>query len=240
MSNLLPAPHYPIQLRTRKTQLLTAIACATGFAVIGVSSVYAAGTNLDSSFRYPVETAVFCAAFWGSWFSISLFSVAACLREELTVTSTSISLKGVFRTKILAISDVSYLKWRLRPASCGSAVIESRATRVTIDFNSYTADERAVLAAFLRKSISEDVHENWISFDECWRRQSLPPQRSRGTAFACMTLFVATGVICAYLWRIQLGISCLIASLASFACALCYLYRILMFVPAPKTSTDLQ
>ena len=219
---------FPIYLRPGKSLLILGIVSAIGFAVIGVWSVVAAATNLDGSFKYPFETAVICAIFWGSWFATSIFLIATCVRATLTVTSTSISRRSLFRTKVVTISDVSCLKWRVWSFS-GRAVIQTPATRISIDFDDYTSKERTVLITALRDLVSSDVQQNWDKFDKSMRGDSSLRDKPRETAWICLTSFLVTGVICGYCWSIQLGSRFLIGCLACIAAAIWYLVRIRRF-----------
>jgi hypothetical protein len=218
----------PIALRVRKSYLITGVVCAIGFAVIGTGSVLAAATNIDGSFRYPVQTAVFCGIFWGVWFTASLIIIAASLRERLTVTSHSITQQGVFRTRSIAISDIANLRWRTRPVG-GGAAIRSLNARIKIHFDNFTAEERGLLITRLHELISEDNQENWDTFSDVQRASPLPPKESRWTAIACMALFLVTGAVLVYCWHIQFGPMFLVVGIASVLAGLWYLFRIVRY-----------
>ncbi len=228
---------YPIYLRLRKSLFILGIVSAIGFSVIGVWSVVAAAKNYDGSFKYPIETAVICAIFWGSWFAASICLIATCVRATLTVTSTSISWNGVFRTKVVTISDVSCLKWRVWSFS-GRAVIQTPAMRISLDFDDYTSEERTILITALRELVSCDVQQNWDKFDKSMRRDSSLRHKPRETAWICLACFLVTGVICGYCWSIQLGSRFLIGSLACFGAVIWYLARIRRFDQDLNLNTD--
>lgn len=126
----------PIELRVRRSYLATGIICAIGFAIIGTVSVVVAAWNIDGSFPNPTPMAVFFGVFWGAWFLLSLYSIAASYREKLTVTSDTVTQACVFLTRTIRVSDVTTAKWRARPVG-GSIVIRSSRSRNKIDFNNF-------------------------------------------------------------------------------------------------------
>lgn len=219
-----------LQLRVRKSYLIIGAVSAIGFAGFGIWSVFASALNIDGSFPHPVLIAIFAGFFWGGWFLASLYVVAAYFREKLTVTSQSITQKGVFRTRATAISDVTSVKWRAWPVG-GSIVIRYPHSRMTIHFDNFITDEREQLISCLRELISEDCQANWDVFVSSQQPAPAHPQESRGSAILCMALFFIMAAVFLYCWLIQYAPSFLVIGVACGLAGVWYVFRILKFVP---------
>jgi len=220
----------PLQLRVRKSYLIIGIFCAIGFAAFGTWSVLVAALNLDGSFPRPLPAAVFFGAFWGGWFVLSLYIIAASCREELTITSDSITQQGIFRTRTTAISGVTSLKWRTWPVG-GSVVIRYPNSRIKIHFDNFLPHEREELTFRLRELLPEDRQNNWAAFASLQNSKPIHPARSRSSAILCMAMFFITAVVFVYFWHIRFGLHLLFIGAACGLASLWYLIRIIKFVP---------
>ncbi|MFO0941471.1 MAG: hypothetical protein U0930_11965 [Pirellulales bacterium] len=178
--------------------------------------------------------AVSFGIFWGGWFLLSLYIIAASCREKLTVTSESITQEGVFRTRTTAVSNVTSAKWRAWPAG-GSIVIRYPRSRIKIDFANFLASERAELILRLRELISEDCQNNWAVFISSQQRAPIQSKRSRSSAILCMALFFTAAVVCVYCWHIRSGLQFFSAGVACSLAGMWYLIRIIKFVPDSET-----
>ncbi len=226
----------PLQLRVRKSYLILGVVCAIGFAAIGTWSVVVAAWNIDGSFPHPIPMAVFFGIFWGAWFLLSLYIIAASRREKLTVTSQSIAQAGVFRSRTTALSDVTSVKWRAWPVG-GSIVIRYPHSRIKIHFDSFLTKEREELISRLRELISEDCQDNWDVFISSQQAIPTHPQKSRSSAILCMVLFFTAAVVSVYCWRIRFGLPFLAVGVACGLAGAWYLFRIIRFVPDSNSET---
>lgn len=224
----------PLRLRVRRSYLTRGIVCAIGFAAIGTWSVLVVALNIDEAVSRRILMAVFFGVFWGAWFFLSLYLIAASCREQLTVTSQSIMQKGVFSTQTTDVPDVTSVTWYTWPKG-GSIVIRCCRSRIAIHFDNFLPVEREQLISRLRELVSEDCQNNWEAFvrSQCPKR----PQKSRAIAVLCMALFFAIAVVCLYGWRIRLGNQFLGVGVVSGVVGLGYLLRILRFVPSENSES---
>ena len=174
--------------------------------------------------------AVFFGMFWGGWFVLSLYIIAASCREKLTITSESITQEGVFRTRTTAVSGVTSLKWRAWPVG-GSVVIRYPNSWITIHFDNFLAHEREELISRLRELISEDCQNNWAVFTSSQHPTPIHPAKSRSSAILCMGIFFITAAVFVYCWHIRFGFQFLLIGVACGLAGLWYLIRIIKFVP---------
>ncbi len=219
----------PLQLRVRKSYLILGVVCAIGFAAIGTWSVVVAASNIDGSFPHPIPMAVFSGIFWGAWFLLSLYIIAASRREKLTVTSHSITQEGVFRSRTTAMSDVTSVKWRTWPV--GGIVIRYPHSRIKIHFDNFLTNERKELISRLRELISEDCQDNWDVFISSQQAIPTHPQKSRSSGILCMGLFFTAAAVSVYCWHIRFGLPFLAVGVACGLAGVWYLLRIIRFVP---------
>lgn len=225
-----------LELRIRRSYLITGIVCAVVFAAIGTVSVLPPALNIGGSFPHPIRMAVFFGVFWGAWFVGSLYLIAASYRGKLTVTSQSITQEAVFSVQTTAISDITTLKWRAWPIG-GSIVIRYPNSQMKIHFDNFLANEREQLVNRLRKLISEDCQENWEVFISEQRSVPIHPRKSCMTAILCMAAFVIVAIAMVYCWHSQFGRKFFIGGMVSGLVGLLYLYRILKFVPDAESES---
>jgi hypothetical protein len=224
----------PLQLRVRKSYLIRGVLCAIGFAAIGTLSVLPASLNIDGSVPHPIRMAFVFGIFWGAWFVLSLYTIAASCREKLTVTSQFITQEGVFRTRTTAVPDISSVKWRAWPIG-GSIVIRYSHSRIKIHFDNYLAHEREQLISALRELISKDCQDNWDVFVSSQHPEPTRPLKTRSIAIVCMAMFSIVAAVFLYCWHIHLGLRFLVVGVGCALVGLWYLIRILKFVPDSKS-----
>jgi len=225
-----------LQLRVRKSFLIWGVLCAIFFIAFGTWSVFAAALNIDDSFPHPFSMAVFAGVFWGAWFILSLYMIAAYYREKLTVTSRSITHQGVLRTRTTAISDITSAKWRAW-TNGGSIVIRYPNSRIKIHFDKFLMDEREQLITGLRELLPEDCQYNWDVFVRSQPLAPTHPQKSRSSAILCMALFFITAAVFVYFWHIQFGPWFLVIGVACGLVGLWYSFRIFRFVPDSESES---
>lgn len=219
-----------LQLRVRKSFLIVGVVSAVGFAAFGTWSVFAAALNLDGSFPHPLPMAVFFGMFWGGWFVLSLFLIAASCRERLTITSESIMHEGVFRNRTTSVSGITMVKWRAWPMG-GSVVIRYPNSRITIHFANFGARERDELISRLRELIPEGCQDDWTVFSSSQHPTPIHPKKSRLSAILCMGLLFITAAVFVYCWHIRFGFQFLFVGVACGLAGLWYLSRILHSSP---------
>jgi hypothetical protein len=222
-----------LELRVRRSYLVTGVVCAIEFFVIGTGSVLLAAVNIDGSFPHPIAMAVFFGVFWGAWFVAGLYTIAVGCLEKLAVTPDAIVQKGVFRTRTTALSEITSVRWRGWPVG-GSVVIRYPDSRMTIRFSRFVADERRLLIDRLRELISEERQDNRESFENAELRPRIHPQKSRSSAVVCMLLMFIFAGLFVSCWRMQLGFRFLVVGVVCVLIGLSYLIRILRYVPKSK------
>lgn len=225
-------PQPELRLRLLKGVLVTGIVCSIEFALIGSVSVYAAAFNIGGSFPNPLEMAIFFGLFWGAFFALSLWVIAAALREELTVTADALTQREVTRTRTIRWEDVEQLTWRSWPRG-GSVVIRGNDAVFKIYLSNFLRDEQAELVARLRTKIPEQKQQGWQSFHENKHQKPLSPREARNLAIFSMLLFLITGAMFAYWWTCWGATTMLVAAIVCVVAACWYLVRILRFVPPP-------
>lgn len=214
--------------RHSRSNLAAAVVCAIGFAATGCFSVIVAISGADGPFPHPVEIAVaiFVCLFWAALFATSLFMIAAYFREQITLTSTTITRRGVFRTQCAEIANISQMSW-CRTVWGDLVLVRTPHARLKICFGNFTERDRSILIAGLHEVIPADDQNGWSTFLEPRSKQ---PVRSRGIGIICTIPFLITCVATVYCWHLAMGTQFLVAAFASFVGVLWYGQRIRKFV----------
>lgn len=149
------------EYRLPRSNFWAGAGCAIGFAILGTVSSVMAWTNIDGSFRYPKETAVGCALFWGGLFLMSLYFMRAYLVERLLLWDDRAVVVGSFRTREIHFTEVTQAKWRQWPNPGGSLVLWVREKKAVIHFENYGTVHGNALRVFFSVAIPRDVQTGW-------------------------------------------------------------------------------
>lgn len=151
--------------RMRRYFLYLGAACAAGFAATGIFSTLAALWNIDGSFPRPGLFALVFGLFWSVPTMGSIWLIVASLRDRLSLGDGEIVQQGVLWLRTVRLEDIHRVRWRLWPEG-GSVVVHAPTARIAVYFGNFTREDRREIIEFLRKSIAEDIQENWSPFDE--------------------------------------------------------------------------
>jgi hypothetical protein len=160
-----PDPGLGKTYRLSRTFLWTGVLCTPLFLAMGVGSVWAALANPDGSFRYPVETALIFACFWGAFTLLGVSLIRAYLRERLEVSAEWVRMVGLFRTREVRLADVWRAEWK---GAGGRLVLRGPDTRVVIWLPNYSRAEQAELREFFRRALPTDIQEGWERHEQLW------------------------------------------------------------------------
>jgi hypothetical protein len=157
----------------------TGLVCSIFFAGAGVVSAWAAWTNRDGSFRYPKETAVFFAAFWGTLALLGVYLMRAARVERLWVWEDRARVVGSFRTRDVTFAEVTEARWRVFPAPGGSLVLRTPAGKAVIYFENYGSFHGPRLRDFFRNALTLEVQTGWDKHAETYVPNPAKGERAR-------------------------------------------------------------
>jgi hypothetical protein len=187
--------HLGQEYRLPRSYFWLGIVCAIFFFVAGVTSAWAAWTNIDGSFRYPKETAVGFAIFWGLFLLLSLYVLRAYLIERLLVWEDRVKVIGSFRTREAKFAEVERARWRLWGNPGGSVVLHGPGGRVVIYFANYGRVHAERLRDFLRAAIPVERQEGWDRFTEVFIPTPQKTEKARRAAKWGFAIFAVFGAV---------------------------------------------
>lgn len=212
------------EFRRRPSCLIIGILLAIEFCVLGAGSVFVSAWNIDGSFTYSLQTAVFMGLFWGAAFIVSLLMIAAAYRERLTFSATSISQQRVFWKSTLQFNNIVHLQWHHRPKGGYTVRLCTSDQRITINLRNFTDEDQRTIASLLRSAVAEAVQEEWA------RSAQTEPTKHWAVALLCGLLFAATGGIFVHCSSFDMGFHWFPLGVGNIAASFWYLWRIRTFV----------
>ncbi len=146
--------------RHRRRNLHLAIACIPGFLAWAALNLFVfvvmAKPNVDR---------LAAAAVMGGlplvMAGLSLWTLIAYWREELTIRDGRIVFRGVVRRKEIGLSELVEARWR--PES-RRLILRGESTRITVDLRNYEEDDRNRLIDLLRSAIRPEIQTDWALF----------------------------------------------------------------------------
>jgi len=96
----------------------------------------------------------------GLFVALGAYSLAACLREQLSLGPEGIEARGVFSTKSMSWVEVVEARWRERDALTLCAPDK----RVKINFDAYAANDARDMIAIFRRSLPKRIQRGWGRF----------------------------------------------------------------------------
>ena len=177
---------------------------------------------------HPLLAAILVSSFSSAFVLCGVWTVLGYFRESLSVNRVQVTQRGVIRTRIIQIDDVTGVRWPRVP-SYDALVIRTQSEKVKIYLNNFTAVERKQLISFFRGVFSPKLQERWEEFESGLLRLQRRPDRSRSAAVMCALLFflLAGGLI--YCWNAGLGVRWLVIGVANVVVGLWYVWRICKF-----------
>jgi len=209
--------------RPRRYYLYLGIVCTVFFLFMGVGSACVAYWNVDGSFARPKLSALVFGVFWSVWTLLGIWLILCYTRERLVISTTSIEWTGLYKTRLLALDDVTRVKWRLFPQH-GSIVLRTPDKRLVIEIGNYLDSERKELILLTRGMFDYELQENWQRFSDRFIQQSPARQnRQRWVLVLLAAMLCAFGVLFLYAWARGLGVQYLALAIANLCVALYYL-----------------
>jgi hypothetical protein len=124
----------------------------------------------------------------------------ACYREIVVVERSNIERQGLFGSKRLDPATVTQLRWRRWPKR-GSVVLTSSGVALTIDFASFSAEDRRDLIERVRSMFTPEIQQGWSKFaSACFPEQTDGRRASPVLMLTVAALLAATGGVMIYLW----------------------------------------
>jgi hypothetical protein len=154
------------EFRLKRELFWTGLLTLVCFLAIGGGSVVAAVLNIDGSFRRPILAAVVLDVFWSGWVMLSLLLLAAYYRSRWWVADEGLAVRGVFRSRAIALDELEGAWWRRWPAG-GSLVLRDGRQRVVLDFGNLSREDREAVVRHLHEQVPLEKQHGWDRFDEC-------------------------------------------------------------------------
>jgi hypothetical protein len=168
-----------IEYRLPKSYFWLGLVCSAFFVGMGVFSAWIAWTNIDGSFRYPKETAVGFAVFWGLFTLLGVYLMRAYHVERLLVWEDRLRVVGSFRTRDVSFAEVSEARWRVFPAPGESLVLRTPAGKAVVYFGNYGSVHGPRLKEFFRNTLPLEVQTGWEKHDEMYTPTPAKLERAR-------------------------------------------------------------
>lgn len=204
------------------------------FGTFGTSSVWEAATNADGSFPRPFEFAVVFGLFSSFWIVLSLWGLMDWKQHRLVVGDETLRYIGVIRDVQFSRDDLVEVRWRGFYRR-GSVVIRSSRSRLSLDLDGYSDDERDDLIDRLRALARDASQQGWEAFNQ--PRPELSPEERRRVAIQggsiCCGLLLVTSLVFAAAGAWGLGWHWYAVSVALAVWALSYPVRMRTVVSSP-------
>lgn len=152
------------EYRLPRSYFRLGLGLTVGFLTIGGVSVWAALTNVDGSFRFPVETATVFAVWWGLMALLGVYVMWASVVERLLLWEDRVRCVGSFRTREVRLADVTRAAWHIGPAGGGSLVLHGPGGKVTVNFPQIEMPARLAVRDYFRTTIPESLQDGWAKY----------------------------------------------------------------------------
>ncbi len=146
--------------RIKKLARNVILLCLLFFIAMGVFSAFVFS---DRKVPHPWIGAFVIGCFWSCCAVACFWYLLVCWKSRLIVEGDRVTKIGVIGTKDLVLGDVVEVRWRTWPQG-GSLVLKSFGTRMTIDFNEYTTDQRDRLVRHFRDRLGRSSQVGWELF----------------------------------------------------------------------------
>jgi hypothetical protein len=100
--------------------------------------------------------------FWGLWLCVAIYTLAAYRLGRLQVAGYRVSIRGVFSSRELELTNVTALYWK---TTFGSVIrLDSADERIKIELGNFERPERLQLIEFFRTSVPQEIQHGWQMF----------------------------------------------------------------------------
>lgn len=150
--------------RLSKQRLISGILCTVVFSGMAVASFTIGLMDADSSFARPLSAATCVGASYSCFALLGVWLIVSCYRERLRISGDAVLAIGCFRRRVLQLSSISQVVWRVSPAG-GSVVLHGENKRIVVYFVNYDPTSRRELIAFFRQALPEGIQKQWPRFE---------------------------------------------------------------------------
>lgn len=209
--------------RPRVYYLVFGVVCMVFYSGAACASTFAAWTNIDGSFRFPIPSAIFFGSFWSAWSLLSLWIIIAYFRERLVVEKRTITQRGVLVTRVIQSDEIVAIRWRQQPRG-GKVVLYSTSGRsLSIYLSNFTPAERDELINLLHRAAPLERQQGWHDFIKA--HPVTKPLPSRPIAVICAVLFFMVGAWFIGVWWQRMGVQYLLVGVANLLAGMWYAWR---------------
>jgi len=135
-----------------------------GLVFFGLMTVLHPLAALDSApSERRIAAAIVFSVFWGFWFCLSIYFLAACWCYSLRISNERITSSGVFTTREILLANVAEVRWKLSGRG-GSVVLSDSCVTVKIEMDVFAQAERVWIMRFIHAQIAAPLHKNWELF----------------------------------------------------------------------------
>lgn len=209
--------------RVRRYFRNVGIASTIGFALMGLTSVFASYFNVDKSFARPLLAAAIFGVFWSCFVLLGCWLILFSRRYRLYVDGDSIRQVGVIRDRSLSLSTVNEIKWRRYPAG-GSVRIATLTDVMKIDFGNFESDVRKHVISLVRDRTDDARQIGWSEFQRQFEDSPERKVRARRAIGMLIGIFSLHAIAFLVLWGLRFGNKFLFASILNAVFAI-YLLR---------------
>ncbi|MEX1229815.1 MAG: hypothetical protein WEB58_06225 [Planctomycetaceae bacterium] len=220
------SPYESAEYRLQWYYLLLGVVCLVFFLVMGISSVWAALTNIDGSFKRPILAAWIFGTFWSALVLLCIWVILAYYRELLIIDPTKITQHGIISVKSIALDDVTQVKWG-RYSMNGSVLIRDSSTKIKIHLDNFTRTEIEEIKTFVREAVPEEIQTGRAELVA--QREKLTSRRRPRSKNAVVTkslVFLAIGSIFISVWAVEAAPQFLLAGIVNVVFALLLLWNL--------------
>jgi hypothetical protein len=215
--------------RPRVYYLAIGVVCLAFYSGAACASSFAAWTNIDGSFRFPIPSAIFFGSFWSAWSLLSLWIILAWFRERLIIEKRTITQRGVVFTRVIQIHEIAAVRWMKKPFA-GKVLLDSNSGRsLRIDLRNFTPAERDELINLLHRAAPLERQQGWHEFIK--PHPVTKPLPSRAIAVICAVLFSVVGAWFIGVWWHGMGVHFLLVGVANLLAGMWYEWRAVKYRP---------
>ncbi len=95
--------------------------------------------------------------------AISVWLLLVYWRESLSINAGRVIQNGVIWTRVLDLSELVDVQWRVAPAG-GSIVLRSTSAKIKVYLNNFEPEQRRFLIRLFHRSVPDSLQQGWSLF----------------------------------------------------------------------------